>query len=555
MNRKGVTLTLSLFLLSSILPAGAQKNKPAPKTSDSSSSAKNEKSKKAETTGNVLKGWINEVDLIMTDAERSAFKKLTTDEERENFSENFWLIRDPTPDTPENEYRDQFYERIDYANDHFASGIAGMRTDRGKMYILNGPPDEIQSHPAGGTYHRTYEEGGGVTTTFPFETWRYRHLEGAKGDNVIYEFVDSSNSNEYKLEIDPGAKDALRNMPNMGLTAAEVANGTDKSERMNKSNSLLGSSSPDLPTTNLSVNNMFDMLEKYNRAYEPLDVKYNDLLVPAATRLSEKQLPFKVQTNYVKVTTDTVRTLISIQIMNRDLSFQENGGAQTATIHIKGSISRIDNRRMPGGFNHDAVLGPFLTKDFIARADTPNIFQETAWLTPGRYKLQVTIEDKHAQTIGMQPIVLNVPRIPDQTLQSSSMILAYSISKLPTGVLEDPFAIGDVKVLPNVTSTFRRDQNLNVWMETYGLSVDQGTHKPSATYELLISQNKQEVKKIITSSTDLAGAGQQMKYANTVPLTDFNPGQYEVQLRVTDNISKDSFVTTNKFTVTAGSGK
>lgn len=547
MSRRGVTLTLSLFLLSSVLPVGAQqKGKIVPKTTDSAAQQK-EKSKKAEKEGNVLKGWADEVSIIMTDAERSAFKKLTKDEERENFTENFWLVRDTTPDTPENEFRDQFYERIDYANDHFTSGVQGMRTDRGKMYILNGPPDEIQSHPSGGQYYRTAEEGGGNTSTFPFETWRYRHIDG-KGDNVIYEFVDSSMSGEYKLEYDPGAKDALKNVPNAGLTEAEQQNGTDKADRYNKTNSLLSGMSAAVPL-NYGSNNMWDVLQRYNDAYKPSDVKYNDLLVPAATRLAGNQLPFKVKANYVKMTSDTVRALIAIQVMNRDLAFQEDNGAQTAEFHIKGQIFRSDNRRMPS-FDHDAKL-QYLSKEFTARMDTPNIYQETAWLTPGKYKLHLTIEDKHSQSIGIQDVLLEVPRIPDEKLQASSMILAYDVTKLPPTLLNDQFGIGDMKVRTNVTNTFRRDQNLSVWQETYGLTVDQATHKPSATYELLISQNKQEVKKIVTNSTELVGAGQQVKYTNTVPLAEFSPGQYDIQIKVTDNLANDSFVSTGKFTVTA----
>jgi GWxTD domain-containing protein len=548
MSRRGITLTLSLFLLSSVLPVGAQKNKVVPKTTDTDSKAK-DKRKEAETNSTVLKGWVDDVSIIITDEERKAFKKLTKDEERENFTENFWLVRDPTPDTPENEFRDQYYERIDYANDHFTSGVQGMRTDRGKMYILNGPPDEIVSHPSGGTYYRPDEEGGGVTNTFPFETWRYRHLDNrSQADNVIYEFVDKSMSGEYSLEYDPGAKDALTHVPGVGLTAQEEALGLDKSDRYNKTNTLQAGASAPVPA-NYGQNNMFDMLQKYNEAYKPAEVKYNDIMVPAATRLSTNQLPFRVQANYVKLGTEEVRTLITIQLLNRDLAFQDEGGAKIAQAHVKGVIYRADNRRIPG-FEQDIQV-PFPTsKSFNDNFDLPNLYQETRYLLPGLYKLHLTIEDKHSQSIGVQDIPLRVPRIPDQTLQASSMILAYSVTDLPPrAVGTEQFALGDKKVRPNVTGVFRRDQNLSVWQEIYGLTIDQTTHKPSAAFELVISQNKQEIKKLESESTEVAGSGQQMKYTNTVPLADFAPGQYEVQIKVTDKLAKESFVTTNKFTV------
>jgi len=547
MKRRGITLSFSLLLVSLVLPLGAQKNKIAPVTTDMEAKNK-EKSKKQEAAGNVLKGWVDDVSIIITDEERKAFKKLTKDEERENFTENFWLVRDPTPDTPENEFRDQYYDRVDYANDKFTSGIAGMRTDRGKMYILNGPPDEIVSHPSGGTFYRPPEEGGGVTSTFPFETWRYRHLDN-KGEDLIYEFVDSSNSGEYKLEYDPGVKDALRYVPGAGLTEAEMALGLDKSDRYNKSNTLQAGMSAALPA-NYSKNNMFDMLERYNDAFKPNEVKYKDLYVPATTRLSNNQLPFRVQANYVRVTTDEVRTLITVQLMNRDLAFKDEGGGKRARAHIEGVLYRIDNRRLRG-FSHD-VIQEFPSNTFAANLDQPTLFQETRYLTPGKYKVHITVEDLNSQSTGVMDYVLNVPRIPDQSLQASSLILAYSVTDLPTrGLGVEPFALGDKKVKPNVTGVFKNDQNLNVWQEIYGLTVDETTRKPSATFEMVISQNKKEIKKLVSNSSELTGSGLQMKYTSSVPLVDFAPGQYEVQIKVTDDLTKESFVTPSKFTVTA----
>ena len=144
--------------------------------------------------GSTYKKWLNEdVRWIITPEELSAFKQLSNDEERDQFIEQFWLRRDPTPDTEENEFKEEHYRRIAYANEHFAAGKAGWRTDRGRIYIVFGPPDEIDAHPSGGQYNRPMEEGGGETSTYPFETWRYRYIEGLgdKGQEVMIEFVDT----------------------------------------------------------------------------------------------------------------------------------------------------------------------------------------------------------------------------------------------------------------------------------------------------------------------------------------------------------------------------
>src|SRR5271156_2317889 len=98
------------------------------------------------------KKWLDEdVVYIISDEERKAFKQLSNDEERDQFIEGFWQRRDPTPDTEENEFKEEHYRRIEYANEHFAAGLPGWKTDRGRIYIMYGPADEIDAHPSGGT--------------------------------------------------------------------------------------------------------------------------------------------------------------------------------------------------------------------------------------------------------------------------------------------------------------------------------------------------------------------------------------------------------------------
>ena len=167
---------------------------------------------------------------IITDEERQAWKRLQTDEERQNFIEQFWLRRDPTPDTVENEFKEEHYERIAYANEHFPAGVPGWKTDRGKMYIMYGKPDEIEAHPSGGSYDRPQDEGGGQTSTFPFETWRYRYLEDI-GQEVIIEFVDTCMCGEYHMTLDRSEKDALLYTPNAGLTQSEEMGMSSKANR------------------------------------------------------------------------------------------------------------------------------------------------------------------------------------------------------------------------------------------------------------------------------------------------------------------------------------
>jgi len=220
----------------------------------------NEKKKKEELKS-VYKKWMDEdVNYIITNDERKAFKALKTDEERDQFIEQFWLRRDPDPDTPENEYKEEYFERIQNANEKFASGIAGWRTDRGRIYVMFGKPSEIESHPSGGSYNRPSYEGGGTTSTYPFEIWWYRYIEGI-GSDIEIEFVDPSGSGEYHIARSPNEKDALLYTPGAGLTLSEQLGMSDKGDRISgqyndqsgRGGSLFGTRAKDQPFERLQL--------------------------------------------------------------------------------------------------------------------------------------------------------------------------------------------------------------------------------------------------------------------------------------------------------------
>ena len=151
--------------------------------------------------------WLTEdVAYIITDSERTAYKQLTTDGERDQFIEEFWLRRDPTSATPANEFKEEHYRRIAYANEQYSASIPGWKTDRGRIYITYGPPDEIDAHTSGGLYVLPQEQGGATVTTYPFQQWRYQHIDGI-GNDVIVEFVDRTRTGEYRLTMDPKEKE------------------------------------------------------------------------------------------------------------------------------------------------------------------------------------------------------------------------------------------------------------------------------------------------------------------------------------------------------------
>jgi GWxTD domain-containing protein len=289
----------------------------------------------------VYKKWLDEdVRYIITDEERSAFKQLSNDEERDNFIENFWARRDPTPDTVENEFKEEHYRRIAYANEHFAAGIPGWKSDRGRIYIMYGPADEVDAHPSGGSYERPMEEGGGETSTFPFEDWRYRYLEGI-GQEVIIEFVDTCMCGDYHMTIDRSEKDALKYTPNAGLTMYEQMGMSSKADRFNTSGlEQLGSG----PMSAQLQTKEFDRLEQYAKLQAPPPIKFKDLEEIVNTKLITNLMPFDVRSDYVKVTGDTVLVPITIQMKYRDITFANKDGVQRGTVNIFGRVSTLTGR-------------------------------------------------------------------------------------------------------------------------------------------------------------------------------------------------------------------
>src|SRR6516164_9254391 len=285
--------------------------------------------------------WLNEdVAYIITDEERTAFKRLQTDEEREQFIENFWLRRDPTPDTVENEFKEEHYRRIAYANENFASGIPGWKTDRGRIYITYGPPDEKESHPSGGSYERPPEEGGGTTSTFPFEQWRYRYIEG-DGSNIIIEFVDPTMSGEYRMTMDPSEKDALLYVPGAGLTMMEQMGMSSKTDRFNRTDGTHLGVPFGAETEKM---NEFNRLEQFAKLQRPPAIKFKDLEAAVNSRISYNILPMKVRSDFFPLTDATVLTYVTLQFDNKDLQFRAKDGVQKASVNIFGKVSTMTRR-------------------------------------------------------------------------------------------------------------------------------------------------------------------------------------------------------------------
>jgi GWxTD domain-containing protein len=491
------------------------------------------------------KKWLTEeVPYIITSEERASFKKLSTDDEREQFIENFWERRNPNPGSPENEFKEEYYRRIAYANEHYASGIQGWRTDRGRIYIMYGPPDENDSHPSGGPYVRPTEEGGGETSTYPFEQWRYRYIDGI-GTNIILEFVDPTMSGEYHLTMDPGEKDALLHVPNAGLTDMEAMGRASKADRFSRTDGMtIGQSMSGTPESMEE----FTRLDLYAKIFQPPAVKFNDLRAVVTSKISAQLLPFDVRTDFLRVTDETVLTPITLQVAYRDLQFQNKDGVMHGVMDIYGEVTSLGGRNV-NTFEKSLVLD-VPEHEFQRFLERKAVYQEAIPLRPGRYKLSLVMKDNLSGHMGSMEIGLVVPRFDENKLSNSSLILADLIQPLPTNqVGTGPFVIGGTKVRPSVNQTFTRDQKLGIYMQVYNLGLDAKTHKPSLDVEYDLLKDGKSLLAQAEDAAKLKDASQQFTLEKQMPLSVLQPGKYTVQIKVTDKINKQTLLPSTTFEV------
>jgi GWxTD domain-containing protein len=491
--------------------------------------------------------WLNEdVTYIITDEERAAFKRLATDEEKEQFIEQFWLRRDPTPDTQENEYKEEHYRRIAYSNERYASGIPGWKTDRGRIYITFGPPDQIESHPSGGTYERPWEEGGGTTSTYPFEQWRYRYIETI-GSDIIIEFVDKSMTGEYRMTMDPSEKDALLYVPGAGLTQMEqmgMANKADRFTRTDGTHLGIGTN----PTT--AKMGEFERLNQYVLLQKPPPVKFKDLEAQVNSKIIYNLLPMQARADFFPATTSTVMTNITLQFDRKDLQFKQSEGVAKGVVNIYARITSM-SRRVVNLF--EDVVTVEVPSEMLAQATQGvSLYQKSVPLPPGLYRLNVVAKDIVGGNMNNYEMALNVPRMDEDKLFASSVILADLIEKVPTrSIGTGQFVIGSSKVRPRMNDTFRQDEKMGIYLKLYNFSPDEKTQKPSGTvdYEIVKASDNTQVLEFSEDVTSLEGSASQLTVEKLLPLQSLEPGRYTLKLKVTDKLSNQTLNQSASFTV------
>jgi len=501
------------------------------------------------------KTWLTQdVSYIISDEESKSFKTLSNDEERDAFIENFWLRRNPNPDSPENEFREEHYRRIAYANEHFAAGKPGWKTDRGRIYISWGKPDSIDSHPSGGSYQRPMDEGGGETSTFPFETWHYRYLEGV-GDNIDIEFVDSCQCGDYHFTIDRSEKDALSKVPGAGLTQYEQTGQAKKADRFKGGMENLGTG----PMSSQNQSKEFDRIELAAKLFTPPPVKFKDLenFISEHKLLSGPLFPFDVRTDFIKVTESMDMVPITVQLKNRDITFVTKDGVARGVVNILGKVTTLTHKTVQTFEDTVEVEQPaeLLEKSL----DGKRVYWKSLPLVPGLYRLDVAIKDvNNPDHMGYYGASLNVPTYHDEKLGTSSLILADQMNLVSSREIgSGNFIIGNTFIRPRVSTgpfkpvSFKRNQDLNFWMQVYNLGIDEATksNQATVTYQITDTTANTVVLEKQLESKDLGAHSDQMTVEKTIPIAGLQPGKYKVTIKINDAISKQEIAQSASFVV------
>jgi len=483
-----------------------------------------------------FKKWLDEVGPILSAGQIKAFEKLTTNEEREKFIEIVWHSLDPDPDTDENEYREAYYERLAFVNEHFSSGIPGYKTDRGRIYLKFGKPDEVDSHPAGGAYQRDPAEGGGSTSTYPFERWFYRNLPGRAGADV--EFVDPTGTGEYRLARNPFEKDALLMVPG----AAPTTSGISQADLVAAANGVGN------PFSFRDADSPFSAMDLQRILNSPPPTPKNDPFGVGSIdtpKIEDNPLNFQAAFGFFRLDDNRVVTTITVQTENTELSFHNSGGVQVASANIVGRIVNVAGRRV--NFFEDVVTTTATPQELIDAKSRKSAYQKTIVLSPGVYKADLIVRDTQTGATGIRHLGFTVPKFGGE-LAVSSLILCSVLEKSDESASRQ-FAIGDQKVIPNISARFRRGAPVGLYLQIYNAGTDQTTLRPSVDVEYALLKDGQEFEKQTEDWRQTKMTGERLNLSRLIDSRALTPGAYAIEVRIKDHVTGHALVQKESFTI------
>jgi len=512
-----------------------------------------------EATFDRWKKWLDEdVVYILTPEERDVFGKLTTDEERELFVEQFWRRRDTDPMTGMNEFQLEHYRRIHYANERYNAGIPGWKTDRGRVYIMYGEPHRIEAHPTGGPYARPEWEGGGHTSTFPFEIWWYRYVEGL-GSDIEIEFVDMSGGGLYKMTFDPWEKDEFIRT-GMGNTIAEdMAEDAGDDERYAALRGAritgfrkYGTRESQGVTMERAKYSHFSRVELVANLTRPPVINFTDLRAVVAAEVSYNTIPFRAKNHYLRMTDKYVLTPLALEFSNATVRFEQQYGIYVSKLKIYGLVTDLVGR-LVYEFD-DEIVNQYNEQAFALEKDGTSRYYRALALEPGRYKVQLVVKDEIGDQMGSMEIGLLPPKWDPTKLSSSSVVFTSKLSGAPPErALRNPYVFGRFQVKPRFDSNIPNDEYLGVYFEVYNFVVDPSTEEPSVRVEYGVRPRDQKTEpKFLNITRGTSLEPDHLSVPVYIDISQRPAGNYEVIFKIRDNISGEQLRLSERFRIQPG---
>jgi len=517
--------------------------------------------------------WLEEEVLyIISQAEKEVFKSLGTDDERENFIKSFWRRRDPTPNTPFNEFREEHYRRIEYSNRHFFEGRAGWRTDRGRAYIMFGPPDFIETNPSGG---RGFLFEDASTAEFPSEVWVYRHIPGLKAriSRVELIFVNYYSAGSYQLTSNPALANALRNIsvpsryvgyedyvpPDSDAPSREAIAQTEMDKRM-----LMN------PLEQLSLmagltKSRGDVLEELERSSRLRKLKG---IVDAKESLTE--LPFIEKVSYLKGQNDLIYIPLSVELEAKNIAFKKSGerykGRVNFYIEIKDKTGTVYQAS-------DRLEMNLKEETYQQRFKNYYQYKHGLSLKPGEYFFHLVVWDEYNNNVGYIDKKIEVPQLSEKEFSISTIILARDIRvieikkeefiieskdipalnalsktklKVPGKIKlikeqeRGPFTFGNLEINPNPLSEYTKNDELVFFYQIYNPTYNSTQQIAKLMIEHQIWKNNKFITTIDKPQEVQIPLEQKSLSLNSgarYNLKTLTPGNYTILIRIKDIFS------------------
>jgi GWxTD domain-containing protein len=480
----------------------------------------------------LLRRWPREyVGWIITDTERDRYKILETDEMRLEFIERFWARRDPFPETLGNEYRAKYLENYAYVANHFGAGKPGWATDRGRIYLLLGPPHSIQQNPM-----------GRYSLERPSEIWSYNNLPiPGIPPSLDITFVDFKGTGEHEIVSDLESTAPV--VMQFGTAESNLLALAMRRGRLGMEDPRTGFSQfREVDPTRLAMRE-FDLQQQLVDIQNP--ERTIQLQEFVETSVTFDRLSLQAASGMVYTEEGGVKIPVSIAVPYRELTASQSG--EQAQYDLDYIILLTDEEGNEAARAEDRLTIRLSQEQYSRAASQHLAIEESLEVEPGRYKLQAILRDNAGERLGTVEDSLDVPTQPQDGLSLSSLFLAGTLIK---GMPEAPrpFQFGTVRVVPSLDRLFAPDQQLGVYLQAYGTLKDSDGRK-KVKVDFFVMRDERLYMGVPASH--LFPDTEPVGISASIPLRKCTPGSYVLRVRVTDEVNGQQAEQDASFTVEA----